>query len=179
MEGTEEMKKNVLVSDFDWTSYLERQGWEASPESAFLHVEASLDNGVRENMIVERPLDSNPDKFWLAKIDSVFGPLLKLSWLGNDKQEIWHDLSKEKLYPLGYCQMRKLHLEAPSSIAKLCPTWQTLAKKYLTDPSFDTISMHFIEDEGITPVERVKEGMGVLVKHISESKQVRMNEILL
>ena len=174
MDETVKMEKNVLVSDFDWSSYLERQGLEASPESSFIHVEASLDNGVRENMIVERPLDSNPDKFWLAKIDSVYGPLLKLSWLASDdKQEIWHDLSKEKLYPLGYCQMRKLHLEPPPNIAELCPTWQSLAKKYLTDPSFDTISVHFMENEGITPVERVKEGMGILVKDVSNAKQVR------
>ena len=64
-------------------------------------------------MIVERPLDSSSrqsqtghnegDVFWLASIDSVYGPLLKLSWLGDeDLVEIWHDLSKERLYPLGW-----------------------------------------------------------------------------
>ena len=156
MEEQPESEKNLLISDFDWTSYLECQGMEASPESAFLHVEASLDTGVREGMIVERPLDTDPNTFWLASIDSVYGPLLKLSWLGDDDLlEIWHDLNKEKLYPLGYCQMRKLHLEPPVRIAEFCPLWQTVAKQYLEDPSFDTILMHFIENEGIIPIGKL------------------------
>ena len=75
---------------------------EASPESAFCHVEASLDTGVKEGMIVEKPLDSTNQTFWLASIDSVFGPLLKLTWLGDEQLvEIWHDLNKEHLFPLG------------------------------------------------------------------------------
>ena len=165
MEEQKESEKNLLISDFDWTSYLECQGMEGCPESAFLHVEASLDTGVREGMIVERPLDTDPNTFWLASIDSVYGPLLKLSWLGDDDLlEIWHDLSKEKLYPLGYCQMRKLHLEAPVRIAEFCPLWQTVAKQYLEDPSFDTILMHFIENEGIIPIDRIRTGMGVQVQ---------------
>ena len=66
------------------------------------HVEASLDTGVKEGMIVEKPLDSTNQTFWLASIDSVFGPLLKLTWLGDEQLvEIWHDLNKEHLFPLG------------------------------------------------------------------------------
>ena len=36
------------VAEFDWLSYLEEHGIEASPEAGFLHVENSLDSGVRE-----------------------------------------------------------------------------------------------------------------------------------
>ena len=36
------------VAEFDWLSYLEEHGIEASPEAGFLHVEDSLDSGVRE-----------------------------------------------------------------------------------------------------------------------------------
>lgn len=78
----------AIVHDYDWLSYLEAERLEAAPDAGFPHVEASLDSGVREGMIVERPLDNNDDQsptvFWLASIDSVFGPLLKLSWLGDE-----------------------------------------------------------------------------------------------
>ena len=85
---------------------------EAVPNSLFLHVEASLDGGVREGMIVEMPYDSNTAnneetcrQFWLAKIDAVYGPLLKLCYVGykdeGKRREIWHDLTKKRLFPLG------------------------------------------------------------------------------
>ena len=38
----------IKVAEFDWLSYLEEHGIEASPEAGFLHVENSLDSGVRE-----------------------------------------------------------------------------------------------------------------------------------
>ena len=49
---------------------------------------------------------------WLARVDAVFGPLLKLSFVGrnkeckqnepaNPKQHIWHDLTQKRLFPLG------------------------------------------------------------------------------
>ena len=167
--------------EFDWTTYLEANtNIEATPESAFSHVEASLDSGVKEGMIVERPLDSKAKVFWLASIDSVFGPLLKLSWLGDeDLQEIWHDLTKEKIYPLGYCQMNKVKLEPPVKVAEMCPLWQTLALQYLTDVSFDTVSMHFLDDDGIIPIERIHPGMGVQVDQSSKAKILANNGGLL
>ena len=126
-ESKIEESSMVLSRDFDWISYLETFNEEASPESAFIHVETSLDSGVRAGMIVERPLDdikSGHDAvkvFWLARIDSVFGPLLKLSWLGDQsQQEIWHDLHQERLYPLGYCQMNKFkNLNRPKELWKI------------------------------------------------------------
>lgn len=165
----------VETQEFDWTAFLEMRNLEASPESAFSHVEASLETGVKEGMIVERQLDANENTFWLASIDSVYGPLLKLSWLGDENlQEIWHDLTKEKLYPLGYCQMNKMQLEPPKHVAEMCPLWETLALQYLEDASFDTVSMHFLDDEGITPVERIKIGMGVHVTTLKKSYDAKI-----
>ena len=91
-----------FITDFDWTDYLEAMLQESVPEGAFLHIEDSLDSGVKEGMAVEIPLDDTATKFWLATVDRVFGPLLKLSYVGEpDKKDMWHDLTKEKLYPLG------------------------------------------------------------------------------
>lgn len=170
-----ETDKVVETKEFDWTAFLEMRNLEASPESAFSHVEASLETGVKEGMIVERQLDASENTFWLASIDSVYGPLLKLSWLGDENlQEIWHDLTKEKLYPLGYCQMNKMQLEPPKNVAEMCPLWETLALQYLEDASFDTVSMHFLDDEGITPVERIKAGMGVHVTSLNRSYDAKI-----
>ena len=182
-----------LVSEFDWLSYLEENGIEASPEEAFGHVITSLDSGVREGMIVERPLDSSSrqsqtghinegDVFWLASIDSVYGPLLKLSWLGDeDLVEIWHDLSKERLYPLGWCQMNKVRLEPPKRVSDMCPMWNLLALQYLEDATFDTISMHFIDGEGVTPLERIKPGMMVSIQdanncNVTKNVKISLNQ---
>jgi len=174
-EDTED--ESILeVSEFDWATYLDNcNNVEASPESAFCHVEASLDTGVKEGMIVEKPLDSTNQTFWLASIDSVFGPLLKLTWLGDEQLvEIWHDLNKEHLFPLGYCQMNKKKMKPPAKIAEMCPLWQTLSIQYLEDPTFDTVSMHFLDDDGITPIERIRSGMGVHVEDLKKSYDAKI-----
>jgi hypothetical protein len=157
----------VPVSEFDFTDYLEKNGLVAVPEGAFKHVDASLDSGVREGMVVEIPVVEPGSRkiFWLATISSVFGPLLKLTYVGGGKGNsvIWHDLSKRKLYPLGWCQMNKIALEPPASVKEAFPNWEAVALQYLEDIQIDTISMHFIDGDGITPAERIKKGMMIEV----------------
>ena len=167
------------VEDFDWITYLDESKLEAVPDPAFQHVEASLDSGVRVGMIVERPRAKDSQKFWLAIVDSVFGPLLKLSWLGDaDMKEIWHDLERERLYPVGWCQMNKLPLEPPERIIQMCPKWKELSLEYLEDPTYDTISMHFIDGDGVTPVERIKVGQQVSLHDDTDPGTTSLAEIL-
>ena len=52
----EEVDPFVVVSEFDFVGYTEREGVEAVPEGALRHVDASLDTGVRVGMVVEIPL---------------------------------------------------------------------------------------------------------------------------
>ncbi len=78
----------------------------------------------------------------------------------------------ERLYPLGYCQMNKIKLEPPLKVAEQCPLWQTLAIQYLEDASFDTVSMHFLDGDGITPADRIKPGMAVLVQDFKNEENV-------
>ena len=55
-------------------------------------------------------------KFWLASIVSVYGPLLKLSYVGDSaKNFLMRDLAKSDVYPLGWCQMNKVGLAMWSS----------------------------------------------------------------
>ena len=116
--------EKIAVLEFDWMAYIEAinkkmmvEPNELSLESVkshlFGHVEASLDGGVREGMIVEIPYQDisgtkhavSNHQYWLAKVDAVYGPLLKLSYVGykeeRKKPEIWHDLTQKRIFPLG------------------------------------------------------------------------------
>ena len=127
MENTKEdivKYEKVPTLEFDWMSFFEKQNKDSKgnqknvnetispvPNHVFAHVEASLDGGVREGMIVEMPYEEKNSsrkketnqQFWLAKVDAVYGPLLKLSYVGRNepKKVIWHDLEQKRLFPLG------------------------------------------------------------------------------
>ena len=159
----------VEVTDFDWPTLLDSRGCEAVPDGAFQHVELSLDTGLKSGMAVEIPLDEEQTEFWLATIDEAFGPLLKLTYVGEPKdkkttREIWHDLNKKRLFPLGWCQMNKIQLEPPESVKRVCPEWNKLALEFLEDPTLDTIPMHHIDGEGVSAAERIKPGMGLEIQ---------------
>jgi hypothetical protein len=40
--------------------------------------------------------------------------------------------------------MNKKKMKPPAKIVESCPLWQTLSIQYLEDPTFDTVSMHFL-----------------------------------
>ena len=48
-----------------------------------------------------------------------------------------------------------------------CSEWESLALQYLEDVSYDTIPMHHIDGEGVTPTDRLKLGMvlGKIKRH--------------
>ena len=76
-------------------------------------VEIPIDNKVRILKILNDIrcyyLKFKGTKFWLASIASVYGPLLKLSYVGDTgKNFLMRDLAKNDVYPLGWCQMNKV-----------------------------------------------------------------------
>lgn len=121
----DDVHKKLQVFEFDWMSHIDFSNRnkcdksvhdvEATPNQLFLHVEASLDGGVREGMIVEIQYEekksttrhggkTSSSQFWLARVEAVYGPLLKLSYVGytdGKKLDIWHDLTQKRLFPLG------------------------------------------------------------------------------
>ena len=121
----DDVHKKLQVFEFDWMSHIDFSNRnkcdksvhdvEATPNHLFLHVEASLDGGVREGMIVEIQYEekksttrhggkTSSSQFWLARVEAVYGPLLKLSYVGytdGKKLDIWHDLTQKRLFPLG------------------------------------------------------------------------------
>lgn len=121
------------VTEFDWPTFCDERSLVSVPDGSFAHVESSLDTGVRENMVVELPFSPDSDVYWLAVVEQVYGPLLKLRHVGDPKEgnTIWHDLGKNRLYPLGWCQMNKFTLEPTPELKKACPEWNSLAIQYL------------------------------------------------
>ena len=121
----DDVHEKIEVFEFDWMSHIDFSNRnkcdknvhdvEATPNHLFLHVEASLDGGVREGMIVEIQYEekksitrhggkTSSPQFWLARVEAVYGPLLKLSYVGyteGKKLDIWHDLTQTRLFPLG------------------------------------------------------------------------------
>ncbi len=152
----------VETTKFDSLSFLESHSLSTPPDYAFAHVESSVDIGVKEGNVVEMPLEGG--RFWLATVLSVHGPLLRLALAGGGEKELWHDLSKKRLYPLGWCQMNKVELEPPDSLKTERPDWRELALSYLEDVNYETISMHHIDGDGVTPVERIRIGMRLEVQ---------------
>ena len=126
----DDVHEKIQVFEFDWMSHIDFcnrnkcdksvHDVEATPNHLFLHVEASLDGGVREGMIVEIPYEekkstirhggkTSSPQFWLARVEAVYGPLLKLSYVGytdGKKLDIWHDLTQKRLFPLGIVLIR-------------------------------------------------------------------------
>jgi hypothetical protein len=62
----------IEVSEIDWLDYFDRTNQKVSdkkmfsavPDSAFLHVEASLDSGVKEGYVVEYLWDEANNAYW-------------------------------------------------------------------------------------------------------------------
>ena len=74
--------------------------------------------------------------------------------------------------------MNKVRLEPPKRVINICPLWNLLALQYLEDATFDTISMHFIDGEGVTPLERIKPGMIVSIQDANNSHLTKNVKIL-
>ena len=61
-----------IPTDFDWSDFFDRinegvpdkKVASAAPDSAFQHVEASLDSGVKEGFVVEYLWDEQKDLYW-------------------------------------------------------------------------------------------------------------------
>ncbi|XP_021941367.1 scm-like with four MBT domains protein 1 isoform X2 [Zootermopsis nevadensis] len=114
----EEEKKNY-DEHFVWHDYLESTNSDEVPQTSFLHVEQSLQNGLHEGMMLEIPSRVTPNTYWIATIVMACGPLLRLRFVGQEAdrtQDFWYDLTKVQVYPLGWCRDHHLRLQPPSEL---------------------------------------------------------------
>ncbi|CAG9796316.1 unnamed protein product [Diatraea saccharalis] len=149
--------------DFDWTNYLEANKSTAVPEELFSHVESSLNNGIKQGMLLEVCHKNNPDVYWIAEITMVCGHLLRIKFLGADT-DFWCDISNTKVHPLGWCGKYDELIEPPDEInAQYGDSIIDIMKKALLDGQ--SVSIEALNNKGLSPIDRIKAGMKVEVQN--------------
>ncbi|XP_063242684.1 scm-like with four MBT domains protein 1 isoform X2 [Bacillus rossius redtenbacheri] len=149
--------------NFSWQDYLAATNSVEIPHSLFTHVELSLQSELQEGMLLEVAHRNDPSRYWVASIVMACGPLLSLRYVGGDKgQDFWCDVSKVPVHPLGWCHQNGLTLTPPDPlVAGLADPRGTLEEAVKRAQS---VPQHVISGNGITPVERIKQGMKLEVQ---------------
>ena len=94
------IESSVDAEDFDWNAILEATSSIAVPETAFDHVERSIESALSKGMILEclvkdlqhfsteDVLDCS-EVYWVAEILMSCGPLVELQFLGLEHRKIY------------------------------------------------------------------------------------------
>ncbi|XP_068626309.1 scm-like with four MBT domains protein 1 [Battus philenor] len=150
--------------DFDWNNYLETNKSIAVPEELFSHVEASLNNGIKQGMLLEVCHKNNPDIYWIAEITMVCGHLLRIKFIGAES-DFWCDISNTKVHPLGWCGKYDELVEPPDEINEKCgDTIIDIMKKALLVGQ--SVCIEALNNKGMSPIDRIKVGMKVEIQNI-------------
>ncbi|OWR43838.1 scm with four MBT domains protein 2 [Danaus plexippus plexippus] len=150
--------------EFEWNNYLEDTKTIAVPEELFYHVEASLNNGIKQGMLLEVCHKNNPDVYWLAEITMVCGHLLRIKFIGA-QTDFWCDISSTKVHPLGWCGKYDELVEPPDEINERCgETIIDIMKKALLVGQ--SVSLEALNNKGMSPIDRIKVGMKVEIQNI-------------
>ncbi|XP_013177007.1 PREDICTED: scm-like with four MBT domains protein 2 isoform X1 [Papilio xuthus] len=152
--------------EFDWNNYLETNKSIAVPEELFSHVEASLNNGIKQGMLLEVCHKNNPDIYWIAEITMVCGHLLRIKFIGADT-DFWCDISNTKVHPLGWCGKYDELVEPPDEINEKCgDTIIDIMKKALLVGQ--SVSIEALNNKGMSPIDRIKVGMKVEIQNVND-----------
>ncbi|KAK7055031.1 hypothetical protein SK128_027429, partial [Halocaridina rubra] len=163
---------HICDEEFAWEEYLEEIQAEAAPPSAFPHVEKSLESGIEENQLIEvvHYTDGDqPSGYWVAKIITVCGPLLRLRYLFPVaiNVETWVEVSSGCLHPLGWGSQHSVPLSIPPEVPKELQneSFLTNAKKIAEDAEAQNHSVpeEAFDGNGYTAVDRIRLGMKVEV----------------
>ncbi|XP_026487032.2 scm-like with four MBT domains protein 2 [Vanessa tameamea] len=150
--------------EFDWNNYLEDTKSIAVPEELFSHVEASLNNGIKQGMLLEVCHKNNPDVYWIADITMVCGHLLRIKFIGAET-DFWCDISTTKVHPLGWCGKYDELVEPPDEINDRCgDTIIEIMKKALLVGK--SVSIEALNNKGLSPIDRIKVGMKVEIQNV-------------
>ncbi|KAI5645090.1 mbt repeat domain-containing protein [Phthorimaea operculella] len=149
--------------EFDWNDYLESKKSIAVPEELFSHVEASLNNGIKQGMLLEVCHKNNPDIYWIAEITMVCGHLLRIKFIGAS-EDFWCDISSTKVHPLGWCGKYDELIEPPDEInEKYGDKIIDIMKNALLNGQ--SVSIEALNNKGLSPIDRIKTGMKVEVQN--------------
>ncbi|XP_023221648.1 scm-like with four MBT domains protein 1 [Centruroides sculpturatus] len=165
--------------EFCWDDYLDISSSVAAPAITFVHVEHSLDNILKVGMKLEIPNSEPPESYWLATIIMTCGPLLTLRYfgIGEDRsKDFWYDVNNNEVHPPGWCVKNSMELFPPEckillfNILKLLyPSYVSLIKKYNSSLQLQN---------GITPIEQIKQGMKVEIQEELDPNNVWIATII-
>ncbi|XP_064488102.1 scm-like with four MBT domains protein 2 isoform X2 [Ornithodoros turicata] len=150
--------------DFHWEYYLDATQAEATPPTAFAHVERSLESGLKAGMKLEVPTPDAPGYYWLASVVTTCGPLLSLRYLGygaDRSADFWFDVSSNEVHPLGWCAQHQKPLRPPQAIQDRHLSWETLLDSELQGAV--TVPSYLLELKGSAPIDQIKQGMKLLI----------------
>ncbi|CAH2050895.1 unnamed protein product, partial [Iphiclides podalirius] len=129
-----------------------------------LSVEASLNNGIKQGMLLEVCHKSNPDVYWIAEITMVCGHLLRIKFVGAEG-DFWCDISTTKVHPLGWCGKYDELVEPPDDVNERCGDGiiDIMKKALLVGQS---VSIEALNNKGMSPIDRIKVGMKVEIQNV-------------
>lgn len=148
---------------FDWQEYMEKTKSLPVPEDLFVHVENSLNNGIKQGMLLEVSHKKNPDVYWIAEITMVCGHLLRIKFVGAES-DFWCDIAKTKVHPLGWCGKYDEFIEPPDDINDRYGDniIEIMKDALITGVS---VTVEALDNNGLSPIDRIKEGMKVEVQN--------------
>ncbi|KAK3889154.1 hypothetical protein Pcinc_006730 [Petrolisthes cinctipes] len=168
---------SVPDDEFVWEEYLEEIETEAVPPTAFIHVEKSLESGVLENQLVE-VVTCSPDQqssgYWLAKVITICGPLLRLRYVTQKSINIecWHEVVQGNLHPLGWSYHHNIPLTVPPDLTDHFQDddCRKVAIEEVARAEKEGVSVpeEALEVDGYTAVDRIKQGMKVEVLFVED-----------
>ncbi|XP_077295984.1 scm-like with four MBT domains protein 2 [Arctopsyche grandis] len=131
------------------------------PEHLFQHVNQSLQNGIKEGMLMEI-LHQEPDKFWIITVTMVCGHLLRVRYAGSS-EDFWCDLTKDTVHHFGWCGESKLTPTPPKKISthidELIPLLRSDIYDHVTVPEESLL------DKGLSALDKIKCGMKVEIQN--------------
>lgn len=151
------------MANFTWSDFLKTTNSAAIPEELFSHVELSLCNGIKQDMLLEVCYDSNPDVYWIAQITMACGHFLRIKFVGGD-EETWINLATTKVKPLGWCGKYEEYIEPPDDINDaqgdyIIDVMRTALGEGLS------VTAESLLNKGLSPIDRLKQGMKVEVQN--------------
>ncbi|XP_054717837.1 MBT domain-containing protein 1-like [Uloborus diversus] len=100
---------------FNWPDYLKKTKSKAAPIGHFQRPIPS--HGFEEGMHLEAVDLMEPRLICVAYVRRVVGRLLRVHFVGwQDEYDQWCDCESPDLFPIGWCEVLKYHLEPPRTV---------------------------------------------------------------
>lgn len=148
--------------EFSWDEFMEDTGSIAAPPTAFLHVENSLESGIKFKMVLEVPNREDDNCYWLATVVMTCGPLLSIRYVGyNDDRsnDFWWNITTSEVHAVGWCQQNNKKMYPPQGIRNMYSNWE-----FLLNHNYEPVPTYLLECHGSIPIDQIQPSMKVEVQ---------------